>query len=74
MTRMPAGQLPRSSRPVMSATHAPSRTWPSPSQVGVHAPAGTISQALNQLDHQQQRLLDAYLAEIIALPETPAQT
>jgi site-specific DNA recombinase len=29
----------------------------------------TIRQALNQLDRQQQRLLDAYLAEIIALPE-----
>jgi len=28
-----------------------------------------ISQALNQLDRQQQRLLDAYLAEIIGLPE-----
>jgi site-specific DNA recombinase len=28
-----------------------------------------IRQALDQLDRQQQRLLDAYLAEVIALPE-----
>jgi hypothetical protein len=31
MTRIPAGQPGRSSRPVMSATQAPSLTWPSPS-------------------------------------------
>ena len=31
MTRIPPGQLSRSSSPVMSATHAPSRTCPSPS-------------------------------------------
>jgi site-specific DNA recombinase len=28
-----------------------------------------VGQALDQLDRQQQRLLDAYLAEVIALPE-----
>jgi hypothetical protein len=31
MTRIPAGQPDRLTSPVMSATHAPSRTWPSPS-------------------------------------------
>jgi site-specific DNA recombinase len=35
----------------------------------LQARQAAISQALGQLDRQQQRLLDAYLAEVIALPE-----
>jgi len=35
----------------------------------LHARQTAIRQALSQLDRQQQRLLDAYLAEIIALAE-----
>jgi site-specific DNA recombinase len=35
----------------------------------LHARQTAIGQALGQLDRQQQRLLDAYLAEIIALAE-----
>jgi site-specific DNA recombinase len=35
----------------------------------LQARQAAISQALNQLDRQQQRLLDAYLAEVIGLPE-----
>ena len=35
----------------------------------LQARQATIGQALGQLDRQQQRLLDAYLAEIITLPE-----
>jgi site-specific DNA recombinase len=35
----------------------------------LHARQTAIRQALGQLDRQQQRLLDAYLAEIIALAE-----
>jgi len=40
MTRIPSGQLPRFSMPVISATQAPSRTWPSLSQAGAQAVAG----------------------------------
>ena len=35
----------------------------------LQARQATIGQALGQLERQQQRLLDAYLAEVIALPE-----
>jgi site-specific DNA recombinase len=35
----------------------------------LQARQAAIRQALDQLDRQQQRLLDAYLAEVIALPE-----
>ena len=35
----------------------------------LQARQATIGQALGQLDRQQHRLLDAYLAEVIALPE-----
>src|SRR5260370_12073373 len=35
----------------------------------LQARQSAIGQALGQLDRQQQRLLDAYLAEVIALPE-----
>ena len=35
----------------------------------LQAKQAAIRQALGQLDRQQQRLLDAYLAEVIALPE-----
>ena len=35
----------------------------------LHARQATIRQALNQLERQQQRLLDAYLAEVIDLAE-----
>jgi hypothetical protein len=35
----------------------------------LRARQATIGQALGQLDRQQQRLLDAYLAEVITLPE-----
>ena len=41
MTRIPAGQRVRSSRPVISATSAPSRISPSASTAGVHALSGT---------------------------------
>ena len=40
----------------------------------LHARQATIRQALGQLDRQQQRLLDAYLAEVIATGRTRAQT
>ena len=35
----------------------------------LQARQATIGQALGQLDRQQQRLLDAYLAEVVTLPE-----
>ena len=35
----------------------------------LHARQTAIRQALGQLDRQQQRLLDAYLAEVVTLPE-----
>jgi len=35
----------------------------------LHARQATIGQALGQLERQQQRLLDAYLAEVVTLPE-----
>jgi site-specific DNA recombinase len=35
----------------------------------LQARQATIGQALRQLDRQQQRLLDAYLAEVVTLPE-----
>ena len=35
----------------------------------LQARQATIRQALGQLDRQQQRLLDAYLAEVVTLPE-----
>jgi site-specific DNA recombinase len=35
----------------------------------LQARQAAVSQALSQLERQQQRLLDAYLAEVIALPE-----
>src|SRR5205814_7194612 len=48
--------------------------WPGPKAAPgcpqeLHARQTAIRQALGQLDRQQQRLLDAYLAEIIALAE-----
>ena len=42
MTRMPAGQPSRSSRPVMSATTHRRGPGRRPSQAGVHAPGGTF--------------------------------
>jgi site-specific DNA recombinase len=35
----------------------------------LQARQATVRQALDQLDRQQQRLLDAYLAEVVTLPE-----
>ena len=42
-TRIPAGQSPRSSRPVISATHAPSRGCPPASIAGTQALSSTVS-------------------------------
>jgi hypothetical protein len=45
MTRIPVGQFARSSRPVISATQAPGRTWPSASQAGSQIRSGRLRMA-----------------------------
>src|SRR5438552_2155689 len=76
--RRPAAASRRCSRPGRASAMPPGRRRtgsPSRAQGGAWLPQelqarqATIGQALGQLERQQQRLLDAYLAEVIALAE-----